>query len=111
MYLAKGPGGRLALNPSCPGPGPADPGNPSASSACAYGFYVKVKGGKQGDFKNAAMAIDEEGLPVDKKTKKGVMTAGSGSASTQASPSRSGDCTVMPGRPAPRADFERGVSN
>jgi hypothetical protein len=55
----------------------------------------------------AGMAIDELGMPVDKKDKKGkpgivVAGAGDGKAGAQASSARTGQCTVKPGQPSPK---------
>jgi hypothetical protein len=91
--VVKSGSGSVSLKPGfCPAAGPS--GAREAFDAFVYPRATKGGAG------SAAMAIDEEGLPVDKKTKgKGIVAAGQGKDAGQAA-ARTGDCTVRPGRPA-----------
>lgn len=56
-------------------------------------------GGAQG---GAGMAIDEVGMPIDYKKKKGksaIGAPGGASSAAEGEWARTGDCTVRPGRP------------
>ena len=89
-FLTRGANGRLALRPgACAG----------VNGRMAVDYYLKA-GASAGGSGAAGMAIDEVGMPVEKKDKKkGTVMAGSGAGTGQASAGRMGDCTVPPGRP------------
>jgi hypothetical protein len=111
--MIKAVGLLFALTLASAGAAQPKPGGCPTTQAETAHLYLKANG-KDGPAKDAGgpngggvdgggMAIDEVGMPIDYKKKKGkgiVVAPGGGTASAgQAEAARTGDCTVRPGRP------------
>jgi hypothetical protein len=96
QVVVKSGDGRVSLKAGfCPAASPSG----AREALDAFVHPKATKGGASGGG-SAAMAIDEAGMPVDKKTKgKAIVTAGQGKDAGQAA-TRTGDCTLPPARPA-----------